>query len=493
VAITRIGNTLYAFTSTDGVAWNFIAGSAHTMTILGGSVPVGLAVSAVNNATVSTATFDAVKIETQGTGACPVEWTCQDVGAPSPVGSQTALDNGVWATYGGGTDIAGTSDQFHFISEALPGDGSLSAHVEYQTNSNTFAKAGVMMRASSAANAPFYDIVACPDGNVYVQYRDSAGGTAATLASFSDVVPAFLKITRVGTTFTAYTSSDGKQWTIVGNSTRIMNTLGGTLLQGIAKTSHSAGVLGSAIIDQISSGGPMTPPASVLLTPPAVPAGVTSYPLTTAYNDASMPTSLTYSDNEVASYGYDAASGWLSSLSTTPAGGSATTLLGNISYSGSGGAAGHATEADVAGGVYSYSASYDAASRLSSLSISNTSTSAILFRSQRGYDAASNVTVVNTTQALADAPYAGDSCGVIASRMNCVSSVVKRSGISIGPEWPTPCQISRPQPGIFVKVSTIAGNGITVSLSPQVTSVGTVIALIWSAMRCRAMSSIIPR
>ena len=91
--------------------------------------------------------------------------------------------------------------------------------------------------------------------------------------------------------------------------------------------------------------------------------------------------------------------GWLSSLSTTLAGGSATSLLDTIGYSGAGGAAGHATSANVAGGTYSSSSSYDADTRLSSLSLTNVSTSSVLFRSQRGYDAASNVTAVNTTLA----------------------------------------------------------------------------------------------
>jgi hypothetical protein len=110
-----------------------------------------------------------------------------------------------------------------------------------------------------------------------------------------------------------------------------------------------------------------------------------------------QPTTLTYSDNEAATYGYDATSGWLSSLNTTPAGGSATTLLGSIGYTGVGGAAGHATSASVGGGTYSFSASYDADVRLSGPSVANTSTSARLFQSQRGYDAASNVTAVATT------------------------------------------------------------------------------------------------
>jgi hypothetical protein len=81
----------------------------------------------------------------------------------------------------------------------------------------------------------------------------------------------------------------------------------------------------------------------------------------------------------------------------TPAGGSATTLLGGLGYSGAGGAAGHPTSASVANGVYSYSAAFIANTRLTNLSLTTVSSGSLVFRSQRGYDAASNMTAVNTT------------------------------------------------------------------------------------------------
>ena len=233
-----------------------------------------------------------------------------------------------------------------------------------------------------------------------MQYRDSTGAAAGAQTNTASAVPVYLKVGRVGTTYTAYTSSDGVTWTAITGSARSMSALSGTVQLGLAVTAHNVGALSQATFDQISApSGVLTPPGAVTVTPIAAASGTTSYPMQTAYNDASQPTSLTYSDNEVASYGYDSGSGWLSSLSTTPAGGSATSLLDTIGYSGAGGAAGQATSANVAGGTYSYSASYDADTRLSSLSLTNVSTSAVLFRSQRGYDASSNVTAVNTTLA----------------------------------------------------------------------------------------------
>ena len=387
------GSTYSGYTSADGVTWTYIPGSSHGMGNLTGTVQMGLAATAHNNATVSTATFDTVNVTTGGANVCPTGtpgWTCQDVGSPALAGSQTYLTGGVWSVAGAGADIAGTSDQFHFVSASQAGDGSLSAHVDTQTNTDPWAKAGLMARAGSgtAANAPFYAVVVSPGNGIAVQYRDSAGATAVKLATASGVVPAYLKVGRVGTTYTAYTSSDGVTWTAITGSARSMSALSGTVQLGLAVTAHNVGALSQATFDQISApSGVLTPPGAVTVTPIAAASGTTSYPMQTAYNDASQPTSLTYSDNEVASYGYDASSGWLSSLSTTPAGGSATSLLDTIGYSGAGGAAGHATSANVAGGTYSYSASYDVDTRLSSLSLTNVSTSSVLFRSQRGYDA----------------------------------------------------------------------------------------------------------
>ena len=163
------------------------------MSNLSGTVQTGLAVSAVNNATVSTATFTNVAVTTGGAGTCPTGtptgWTCQDIGGPAPAGSQSYLGmentggtggnggNGVWTVSGSGTDIWGTSDQFHYVSQPLSGDATLTAHVEAQTNTSQYAKAGLMVRASSAANAPYYIVEVTPDVTVQpdLQSKGSIG------------------------------------------------------------------------------------------------------------------------------------------------------------------------------------------------------------------------------------------------------------------------------------------------------------------------------
>jgi RHS repeat-associated protein len=121
--------------------------------------------------------------------------------------------------------------------------------------------------------------------------------------------------------------------------------------------------------------------------------GGTPYTVSFAYNDAGEPATLTYSDGEVASYGYDGASGALTSFIATPSGGSAQNLVTNVTYSGAGGAAGLPTGANL-GGVYTFSAGYDLDLRLTNRTITSSATT---FATSPGYDAVGNVTSVATT------------------------------------------------------------------------------------------------
>ncbi len=119
----------------------------------------------------------------------------------------------------------------------------------------------------------------------------------------------------------------------------------------------------------------------------------TQYTLGYGYNDAGMPTSLTYPDGEVLRNAYGT-SGWLSAVTTTPSGGSAVNLLTNLTY---GGPALQLTGASQGNGTYTYAASYDNDGRQTNSHLTRTSDSLTMFRSARTYDAVGNVTGVNTT------------------------------------------------------------------------------------------------
>ena len=58
----------------------------------------------------------------------PGNFTCQDIGSPTPAGSETVA-NGAWAIEAGGTGVGGTSDSFRLASETNSGDTQVTADV----------------------------------------------------------------------------------------------------------------------------------------------------------------------------------------------------------------------------------------------------------------------------------------------------------------------------------------------------------------------------
>jgi outer membrane protein assembly factor BamB len=248
------GTQIYytAYTSADGKTWTAIPGSTQVLPITG-PLLAGLAVTSHAQGTSSAVTFDTVGVnatELPPPGACPNTWTCADIGQVSPgPGSQT-LSNGTWSISGGGGDIFGTSDSFHFAYQSLAADGSMSARVASQTSTNTWAKGGLMMRLTTDPGSPYYAVFATPGNGVVVQWRTAQGGTTTQVGT-TGTVPVYLEITRTGTTFSAFTSTDGSSWTVVPGSTVTIAGLSGSLLRGFAVTSHDTGNLSTVVYDTV--------------------------------------------------------------------------------------------------------------------------------------------------------------------------------------------------------------------------------------------------
>jgi outer membrane protein assembly factor BamB len=252
LAIQVSGSTFSAYTSSDGNTWTQVASSTTTIN-MAGTLLAGLAATSHNSNTLGTIVFNSVDVSTGGLPvSCPTGWNCADIGSPALTGSQS-FSNGTWTIQAGGTDIFGTSDQFHYVWQTLSSDGSVSAQVVSQTNSSSNAKAGVMIRQDSTASSAYYFATVTPGKGILIQYRKAAGASAQTLVTLTGTVPVYLAVARTGTTFTAYTSSDGVNWTAVSGSSVTIN-MTGTVLAGLAVTSHNASVLGTATFNTVNVG-----------------------------------------------------------------------------------------------------------------------------------------------------------------------------------------------------------------------------------------------
>ncbi|MBV9524326.1 MAG: hypothetical protein JOZ46_00770, partial [Candidatus Dormibacteraeota bacterium] len=241
-----------AYTSSNGTTWTAVPGSTMSLNITG-TMLAGLAASSHNGAALGTIKFDTVSVSatsTEPAGVCPSAWTCADVGGATPAGTQ-GLSNGTWTVQGGGGDIWGASDQFHFISHAMAGDGTTSARVVSLGTTNAWSKAGLMLRLSSDPAAPYYAIMLTPQHGLVIQYRTAQGATTSQVLAGTPTLPVYISITRTGTTFSASTSANGTAWTAVTGSSVSIPALTGSLLSGMAVTSHDTGNLITAVFDNV--------------------------------------------------------------------------------------------------------------------------------------------------------------------------------------------------------------------------------------------------
>ena len=258
-----------AYTSPDGSTWTAVPGSTQTVAGLSGTLLAGLAVTSHDQGASSTVGFNTVSVtatEYPPPGlSCPTGWTCSDIGGALPAGQQT-LTGSTWSISGGGGDIFGTSDAFHFVNQTLAGDGTVSAQVTSQTDTSPWAKAGVMLRETTDPGSPYYAAFVTPGNGVAVQWRTAQGGSTSTLAA-AGTVPTYLMIaqyTSGGTaSYTAYTSPDGSTWTAVPGSTQTVAGLSGTLLAGLAVTSHDQGASSTVGFNTVSVTATEYPPPDV--------------------------------------------------------------------------------------------------------------------------------------------------------------------------------------------------------------------------------------
>jgi hypothetical protein len=161
----------------------------------------------------------------------------------------------VFTVAGGGTQIYGTADEFHFVYQSLSGDGTVVARVVSLQGGSGYVSAGVMIRNTldtGSANAKTADWAAF--GGIYFDVRTTAGGSTSEPGGVSATLPYWVKVSRSGNTFSSFASTDGVNWVQVGTSQTI--TMGQSVYMGLAVNSGSAAALATATFDNVSVTSP---------------------------------------------------------------------------------------------------------------------------------------------------------------------------------------------------------------------------------------------
>jgi len=199
--------------------------------------------------------------EAERTFATPQNWTTNGAttvslwyqGA-SPAFVQTTT--GSILMNGQGADIWGTSDQFRYAYKTLTGNGTIIARVHSLYQSNGWAKAGVMIRQSvePGSTHAFMAMTASSGNGASFQRRLTAAGDSANSDATSTVPkPYWVKVERVGDSFSGYISPDGVTWTQLGTAVTIPMT--GPVLIGLAVCSHNSGVPTGAEFSDVKTTG----------------------------------------------------------------------------------------------------------------------------------------------------------------------------------------------------------------------------------------------
>ncbi|HWP40512.1 MAG TPA: hypothetical protein VNL70_06255, partial [Tepidisphaeraceae bacterium] len=173
----------------------------------------------------------------------------RDIGFPAIAGS-TVYANGVYTITAGGSDIGGTSDQFHFASNPLSGDGNIVVRVTSLANTSASAKAGIMFRNSLAADAAMVGIFVTPGNGVMLVVRSADGAAAGQTIAPGFAAPRWLRLTRTGSQIIASHSANGVTWTQLGSPQTL--SLGTAARAGLAVTSRNVAAATTATFANVS-------------------------------------------------------------------------------------------------------------------------------------------------------------------------------------------------------------------------------------------------
>ncbi|MBC8470457.1 MAG: hypothetical protein H8D56_13380 [Planctomycetes bacterium] len=198
----------------------------------------------------------------------PAGWLNQDIGT---TGGSADESSGVWTINGDGADIWDNADHFHFVYQFLEGDGEMTARVtDVGTGSNNWAKAGVMIRETlDPGSTHAIQIITPGEGaGIGFQWRPTTNAGSAWTGSTTPVVtpPYWVRVKRTGNLFEGFHSPDGVVWTKEADITISMVP---NVYIGLCRTSHAAGEVRSATLDNVSYVGNISGPVKAYNPTPA--------------------------------------------------------------------------------------------------------------------------------------------------------------------------------------------------------------------------------
>jgi regulation of enolase protein 1 (concanavalin A-like superfamily) len=270
--LVRTGNRFTGYLSSNGTSWTTTGSATISMA---SSTYVGLAVSSRVDSRLATATFTNVQTSTgAATSTLPAPWISRDIGSPARAGSASA-SSGTFTVTGGGANIFGSSDQFQFVYQPLQGNVEVIARVAAFQYPQGWSKAGVMIRETLSANSRNAIMFLTGTEGWGFQTRIETGGTSYREPGPTGAAPGWVRLVRDGNLFSAYHSTDGTTWSLIGTDTIAMAS---SVYVGLAVTSRSTEATATATFTNVTARAATTgtnQPPTVSITSPSAGATFT--------------------------------------------------------------------------------------------------------------------------------------------------------------------------------------------------------------------------
>lgn len=172
-----------------------------------------------------------------------------DVGNPRLPGN-THLESDSYLITGGGANMWGTNDAFHFVWRDASGDFDLAADIEWQgAGGDPHRKACLMIRAGTEPGAAYVDAALHGDGLLSLQFREVPGGATHEIQAPLRG-PRRLRLERRGPFVTLSAAAEGGALEATGCAFKL--SLPAPVQAGLAVCSHNDAVVERARFSKVA-------------------------------------------------------------------------------------------------------------------------------------------------------------------------------------------------------------------------------------------------
>lgn len=195
------------------------------------------------------------------------DWTAEGVtelslwfrGYSASVGSFIEGPAGTYTITASGTDITGQADEFHFAYKMMSGPGSITAKILSVSDTDPWAKAGVMIRETLEPGSKHALACVTPGNGVASEGRVTTDGDSYSSNEAEITAPHWVRLERnISGTFTVSHSTDGTNWVAVSGSVGQGIQMAANVYVGLAVTSHNAEETCEAQFSNVTISGNVT-------------------------------------------------------------------------------------------------------------------------------------------------------------------------------------------------------------------------------------------